>query len=57
VRIWEIEGKSLLIKDSVKVSDAVGEGVFITCIQYIYYLLGDIVETDLIVGDNRGDVG
>ena len=57
VRVWEIDGKSLLIKDSVKVRDTFGDGVYVTAIGYIYYLLGDIIETDLIVGDNRGDIG
>ena len=30
---------------------------YITCICYIYYLLGDTIVTDLIVGNSLGDIG
>ena len=38
VKIWQIDGKGLLITDSVKVSEAIGHEIYITCIEYIYYL-------------------
>lgn len=30
---------------------------YITCISYIYYLPGDKIVTDLIIGNSRGDIG
>jgi hypothetical protein len=31
--------------------------VFVTAMSYIYYLPGDKVITDLIIGNNKGDIG
>lgn len=58
VQIWNIVGKSLLVKDSIEINEGDKNTLpYITAIDYCYYRLGNVIETDLIVGTHLGDLG
>jgi WD40 repeat protein len=58
VQIWNIVGKSLLVKENVLVTEGDKNQLpYITCINYIYYFVGSKIVSDLIVGTNFGDIG
>ena len=56
--IWGFAGRSLVRKTVVGVSDEVrfAGNCFITCLSYISYLLEEQVESDIVVGNNLGDL-
>ncbi|CAD8183513.1 unnamed protein product [Paramecium pentaurelia] len=57
ITIWSLQGRNL-IRSQVILSDEVkySNGCFITCLSYISYLLSDKIESDIIVGNNFGDL-
>lgn len=58
VQIWQIVGKSLLVKENIEINEGdKNELPYITSICYSYYNLGKKVFTDIIVGTNFGDLG
>jgi WD40 repeat protein len=58
VQIWTVSGNAIVLKENVYVT--VGdknELPYITCLRYMYYLLQDDVQCDLVVGTNLGSLG
>lgn len=58
VQIWELKGRSLSLEENIIIPQNINNGAsYLICLSYIYYLLGDIVMTDLVVGNSFGDIG
>lgn len=58
VQIWQIVGKSLLVKENIDINEGdKNELPYISAITYSFYNLGNKVHTDIIVGTNFGDLG
>lgn len=58
VTIWSLQGRNLIRSKVIGVGEEprYSAGCFVTCLSYISYLLGDKVESDIIVGNNFGDL-
>jgi WD40 repeat protein len=58
VQIWQIVGKTLLVKENIEVNEGDKNQLpYVTAITYSFYKFGGHVESDLIVGTNFGDLG
>lgn len=57
IQTWRLNNQTLTVDQNVEISSFNGQPVYITAMSYIYYLPGDKIVTDLIIGNNRGDVG
>lgn len=58
VQIWEVRGRSIELEENIQVPKKINCGAgYLVTICYIYYLLGDTVMTDLVVGNSFGDIG
>jgi WD40 repeat protein len=58
VQIWTVSGNSIILKENVYVTIGdKNELPYITCIRYLYYLLQDEIQCDVVVGTNLGSLG
>jgi WD40 repeat protein len=58
VQLWEVQGKSIILKENINITEGDKNQLpYITCIDYIYYMMQDEIRKDLIVGTNLGDLG
>ncbi|KAL4497254.1 hypothetical protein ABPG72_011189 [Tetrahymena utriculariae] len=57
ITLWEMSGRNLLRKKVVNVQEeTTSTSICITCLSYISYSLGDQIESDIIAGNNVGDL-
>ncbi|EGR31153.1 hypothetical protein IMG5_116830 [Ichthyophthirius multifiliis] len=57
ITLWEMQGRNLMRKQVVSACEEVyNQQCCITCIGYISYSLGDQIESDIIAGNNNGDL-
>jgi len=55
---WKIEGRSLVRKEWIHVRETQRENdPIFTCTAYLDYIVGKQVQSDVIVGNNFGDIG
>lgn len=58
VQIWQVKGRTIELKENIDIPKDVNNGAnYLVCICYIYYLLGDEVICDLVLGNSYGDIG
>lgn len=58
VQTWQVKGRSLILKENIEIPKTINNGAnYLVCMSYIYYLLGDEVITDLVLGNSFGDIG
>lgn len=56
VTFWEISARNLLRKQVININEEYSTTCCITCVQYISYSLGNTIESDVIAGNNNGDL-
>lgn len=58
IQAWRLSDRTLFVDENVelKATDSI-QSTYITALSYIYYLPGDQIVTDLIIGNSRGDIG
>ena len=58
VQTWQVNGRSLELRENIEIPPSINNGSnYLVCLTYIYYLLGDEVITDLVIGNSYGDIG
>ena len=58
IQTWRLRDRTLFVEQNVEISASENNGSsYITALCYIYYLPGDQIVTDLIIGNSKGDIG